>query len=240
MKTNLKFASMVGIACIFFVSCVSNPSSPASPATSSLILNAPGVFILNQGQPSPTTLDYYDIATNVYHSNIIGQTAGLAAYGNDLQFGNGDTLFLLVENSNSLYAIADTTGSILTNYTSPSFSTPFKMAVLNDSIVAVAEYGNGVNKITIYNIHLQEAIIDIPVGDNPQAIVYENGIIFAACPGGTGTENRIDAINYVSGTDNHFTADLNPTALAVYGDSIVLALCTGSYTAIHQVRPSTM
>ncbi len=215
---------IIGV-CIEFIACQSNP---ASPVTTTATLNAPGVFILNQGSPSPTTLDYYDITANSYHSNVIGPGASLATDGNDLQFGGGDTMYMVVENANSIYAVADNTGGIITTYTSSSFNSPYKMWLLNDSLAAVAEYND--NKVTTYNLRSQQAIRDVVVGDNPQAIVYTNGNLYVACPGESG-EKRLDVINPFTGNDIYMNIGVNPVALTALGDSVVLALCGGAYTS---------
>jgi hypothetical protein len=209
-------------------SCVSSPTSPVQQSAN---LSAYGVFILNQGSTTiSSTLDFLDLKTNKYSSNIVVSNASLGTDGNDLIEGNGDSLYMVMENSNRIYLVNDTTGTILATDTSSSFLIPYKMVLLNDSIGAIAEYN--ANSITIYDLRTMKVLRSIPVGDNPQGLAYANGKLYVACPGsGITPEKRVDIADAITGTDNAVQLDPDPIAVKALGDSLVLVLCEGTYGA---------
>ncbi|HZV12305.1 MAG TPA: hypothetical protein VFA55_03755 [Candidatus Kapabacteria bacterium] len=207
-------------------SCVNSPTSPASPPAH---LTGYGVYIINQGGTNiSSTLDCLDLTNGKYFSNVVVSNASLGSDGNDLVKGNGDSLYMVMENSNRIYLVSDTSGKILATDTSTSFNIPYKMVLLNDSIAAIAEYN--ANSVTVYNLRTMTVIKSIPVGDNPQGLAYSNGKLYVACPGFT-SENLVYIADVSTGIESYLSLDSNVVAVKAFGDSLVLVLCGGGYTS---------
>src|SRR5579863_957920 len=123
--------------CIATSSCKNSPTAPVQQPAH---MTSYGVYVLNQGGTNiSSTLDCYDLTYGKYFSNVVISNASLGSDGNDLVKGNGDSLYMVMENSNRIYLVSDTSGKILATDTSSSFNTPYKMVLLNDSIAAIAE-----------------------------------------------------------------------------------------------------
>jgi YVTN family beta-propeller protein len=207
--------------------CVQNPtsSSPEMPVPS-----AKGVYIVNEGNfgRGNASLSYYDLTANHAYADVF-QAVNNRALG-DVAASmaiSGSRGYIVVNNSQRIEVIdIATNASVGTIATGPG-SSPRQMAFVDDSLALVTDlYNNAVLKVDLVSLIV---LGSIPVGENPEGLVVENGHAFVA-NSGFGSGNTVSVIDLGSMTVTKTIAVANnPQGMVLTPGGQIDVVCGGAY-----------
>ena len=222
--------SLVAIACflavaIIFASCSKAPTEtpPQFPETTK------GVYIVNEGNfgRGNASLTYYDLGRDTVYYDVFAAVNGRSLGDVANSMAIRDSLgFIVVNNSDKIEVIrTKDSHSVATIHLAPGSSLRQIVFVGNKGYVTNL-YTSSVAVIDLANYAVVKTI---PVGENPEGIVFTNGKLFVANSGfGAGT--TISVIDPQQGTViDTISVAFNPTAEIVGADGNLYVLCTGSY-----------
>lgn len=167
---------------ILLVSCVKTPQPTENNNTQ---YSQPAAFILCEGLYgyNNASITRYDISTNNVDFDFIGHNntqSQLGDIANDAIL-KGDSLFVLVSTSKTLFLINANTGKILNYANFEGFRYPRHFAIANDSILYFSDaYDNSINE---FNINQWKITNSISVGPQPEGIFFYHNKIYVVNSG---------------------------------------------------------
>ena len=170
-----------------------------------------GFYLLNEGQwgANNSTLDYFDVKTGIYSSNIYAERnpnviKELGDTGNDLKIYNG-RLYAVMNGSHKVEIMTADSAKHIADVDVPNG----RFICFDGNYAYVSSYvgasrGNGEVLGAVYKLDTQTATVvdSVLVGYQPEELAVVNGTLYVANSGGlhTGYDNTVSVIDL-----DHFT-----------------------------------
>lgn len=189
------------------------------------------VWVINEGNfgHGNSTLDCYEPEAGSYHENVYTAVnhAALGDNANDLAIGRGDSLFVIVNNSDVVRLINRRNAHILRSYDLPAGTGPFKMVMINDSDIAITGFAS--STVLILNRWTGAITHTYAVGPNPQYIAFTGSWLCVSAPGFNGG-NEVDVIKLSDGSVTKIAVGDSPSIILAQSDTSAVVLCSGNYS----------
>lgn len=229
MKT-MKKLLLLTLSVIFFISCSSddgNQPEPGPPGTyeNGILITNEGPFVNGTGTVSFIPEDFSDVKQEIYRT-VNGKDLGNIVQS--MGFHN-DNAYIVVNNSQKIEIVNrysfESLDSITTGIEYPRYF------VSNNALTGyVSNWGdpndNNDDFIAVIDLRDNDVATTIPVSFGPDKMVFENGNLYVAHPGGFGQNNLISVISGNSLQTTITVGDV-PNAM-VSKDGILYVLCGGN------------
>jgi YVTN family beta-propeller protein len=229
--TNRKLTLWVALL-LLLAACKKEPTAPETLVPTA---RTSGVFVLNEGlfQRDNSTLTFYDLDSAKtyadYFSAVNGRTLGDT--GNSL-YVYDSTLFVVVSNSFKIEALNLYTGKSIGTISLPNRE-PRQIAVASLMQAYVTNLYTA--SVSVFNPTTLQLTGEIPVGQCPEGIAFQNGKIYVANSGGLNFPNYDSTVSIIDVRTNTviktITVGLNPIDMAADAYGNVYVVSVGGYNA---------
>ncbi len=229
MRTNNIIVLLAALIAVTISACVKNPENSITNLTTTFQTHA--VWVVNEGDwgHGNSTLDCFEPDTGFYHDNVFEAVnhMPLGDNANDAVIGRGDSLYIVVNNSDTIRLLNRRTGVQLHAYAMPAGTKPYKMVMINDSIAAISGYG--ANSLILFNRWTGTISRTFPTGANPEGVAF-TGSTICVCAPGLNAAREIDLIRPSDGSTASVQAGDDPLGIIALNDSSAVALCGGNWS----------
>lgn len=217
---------IVFVSVILFSGCKSDDPKLLTPDV--LPTSIKGLLIANEGGfgSSTASLSLYIPDSSKVYSDIFftANNRALGDVANDITILNNKA-FIVVQNSHRIEVISTETYKSVGTLSLPG-NTPNKILIVNETKAYVTNLYKGT--VTSFNPTTLVVVKDsIPVGLNPQGMVFANGKIYV-CNSGYGSDSTVSVID--PATDaviKTIIVGIEPTDIAVDSDGDIFVRCSG-------------
>ncbi len=210
---------------LIFLGCKKDPFITPSE----IPLTTKGVYVINEGNfgKENSTITFYTPDSAKAYQNIFENVNGkkLGDIGNDMIIYDGKG-YIVVNNSQKIEVISLTDNKSVGTLTIPGNKSPYKVAIVNSEKGYVTNLYD--NSVTIFNPTTLSIIKEkVPVGNNPQGILFANNKIYV-CNSGWGNDSTISIIDIAKDSVvQTLVVGRGPTSLGVDSDGEIIVKCYG-------------
>ena len=221
---------------VFLASC----SKDDNPVVQTPPGGIQGLYILNEGvfNRNNASLSLYLPDSGRVYADIFKTATGrdLGDVGQSLTMHFG-RLYIVVNNSDKIEVLDGKTHAAVKTISCPSGASPRYITFGAGSLAYISNLYR--NSVSVYDDSTDTLIMEIPVGNNPEQILFADGKIFVA-NSGFGNGRTISVIDPTSNTVvKTLGVSDSPVSIEPLSVGTALVLCTGAYNNFQDTTDDT-